>query len=63
MNPEYLQLLVTRDMPYGKDEGRLIANLPGNYLNSVMREINNTLKEEEARQLAIAIRLAQERGG
>ena len=32
-------------------------------LNSVMREISDTLKEEEARQLAIAIRLARERGG
>lgn len=31
-------------------------------LNSVMREINDTLKEEEARQLAIATRLARERG-
>ncbi|MDP2759571.1 MAG: PA4780 family RIO1-like protein kinase [Sideroxyarcus sp.] len=31
-------------------------------LNSVMREINDTLKEEEARQLAITIRLARERG-
>ena len=32
-------------------------------LNGVMREINDTLKEEEARQLAIAIRLARERAG
>jgi RIO kinase 1 len=30
-------------------------------LNSVMREINDTLKDEEARQLAIAIRLSRER--
>lgn len=30
-------------------------------LNSVMREISDTLKEEEARQLAIAIRLSRER--
>lgn len=28
-----LQLLVTRTMPYGKYKGRLIANLPGHYLN------------------------------
>jgi len=28
-----------------------------------MREINDTLKEEEARQLAITIRLARERNG
>ena len=32
-------------------------------LNSVMREITDTLKEEEARQLAIAIRLKRERAG
>lgn len=32
-------------------------------LNSVMREISDTLKEEEARQMAIAIRLTRERGG
>ena len=32
-------------------------------LNSVMREISDTLKEEEARQLAIAIRLSRERAG
>ncbi|MFA5372532.1 MAG: PA4780 family RIO1-like protein kinase [Sideroxydans sp.] len=31
-------------------------------LHSVMREINDTLKEEEVRQQAIAIRLARERG-
>ena len=28
-----LQLLVTRTMPYGKYKGRLIADLPGHYLN------------------------------
>lgn len=33
MNPEHLQLLVTRIMPYGRYKGRLIADLPGNYLN------------------------------
>jgi uncharacterized protein (DUF3820 family) len=32
MKPEDLKLLVTRQMPYGKYEGRLIADLPGNYL-------------------------------
>ena len=32
-------------------------------LKGVMREINDTLKEEEARQLAIAIRLNRERAG
>ena len=38
MNPEGLQLLVTRVMPYGKYKGRLIADLPGNYLNWFARE-------------------------
>ena len=33
MKPEDLQLLVTRTMPYGKYKGRLIADLPGHYLN------------------------------
>jgi uncharacterized protein (DUF3820 family) len=27
MNPEDLQLLVTREMPFGKHKGTLIANL------------------------------------
>ena len=38
MNSEHLQLLVTRIMPYGKYKGRLIADLPGNYLNWFARE-------------------------
>ena len=38
MNPELLQLLVTREMPFGKYKGRLIANLPGNYLNWFARK-------------------------
>ncbi|UFQ96087.1 DUF3820 family protein [Pseudomonas wenzhouensis] len=38
MNPEALQLLVTRRMPYGKYKGRLIADLPGHYLNWFARE-------------------------
>lgn len=33
MKPEDLELLVTREMPFGKHKGRLIADLPGNYLN------------------------------
>ncbi len=33
MNTEHLALLVTRTMPYGKYKGRLIADLPGHYLN------------------------------
>ena len=38
MNPQSLQLLVSRTMPYGKYKGRLIADLPGNYLNWFARE-------------------------
>lgn len=38
MNPEDLQLLVTREMPFGKYKGRLIADLPGVYLNWFARQ-------------------------
>jgi uncharacterized protein (DUF3820 family) len=38
MKPEDLELLVTREMPFGKHKGRLIADLPGNYLNWFARE-------------------------
>lgn len=38
MNSESLLLLVTREMPYGKYKGRLIADLPGQYLNWFARE-------------------------
>lgn len=32
MKPEMLELLVTRTMPFGKYQGRVIADLPGDYL-------------------------------
>jgi uncharacterized protein len=38
MQAEDLQKLVERTMPYGKYQGRLIADLPGNYLNWFARE-------------------------
>ena len=38
MKPEDLQLLLTREMPFGKYKGRFIADLPGNYLNWFARE-------------------------
>ena len=38
MLPEDLELLVTREMPFGKHKGRLIADLPDNYLNWFARE-------------------------
>lgn len=38
MNPEDLEKLVTRTMPFGKYEGWLIADLPDPYLNWFARE-------------------------
>jgi uncharacterized protein (DUF3820 family) len=38
MNPSDLQLLVVREMPFGKYKGRVIADLPGNYLAWFARE-------------------------
>lgn len=32
MNPEHLELLLTREMPFGKYKGRVIVDLPGSYL-------------------------------
>ena len=32
MNPERLELLLTREMPFGKYKGRVIADLPGHYV-------------------------------
>ena len=33
-----LELLLTREMPFGKHKGRILADLPGNYLNWFARE-------------------------
>jgi uncharacterized protein (DUF3820 family) len=38
MQAEDLQRLVTLEMPYGKYKGRVLANLPGHYLNWFARE-------------------------
>ena len=38
MNPEDLKKLVTQSMPFGKYKGRLLADLPGNYLTWFARE-------------------------
>ena len=51
MNPEDLQLLVTREMPFGKYKGRLIADLPGAYLNWFARQ--GFPKGETGRLLAL----------
>lgn len=38
MNADDLQRLVTIVMPYGKYKGRVLADLPGNYLNWFSRK-------------------------
>ena len=38
MKPEDLQTLVPLAMPFGKYKGRLLADLPGNYLTWFARE-------------------------
>jgi uncharacterized protein (DUF3820 family) len=38
MDHKHLELLVTREMPFGKYQGRLIADLPGKYLNWFARK-------------------------
>ena len=38
LQPEDLPLLLVREMPFGKYKGRVIADLPGNYLNWFVRE-------------------------
>ncbi len=38
MNPELLQALVSCEMPFGKYNGRLIADLPGHYLTWFARQ-------------------------
>ena len=38
MNTAHLEKLVTQQMPFGKYQGHLIADLPGNYLNWFARK-------------------------
>jgi uncharacterized protein len=38
MNNEHLQRLLIVEMPYGKYKGRLMADLPGHYLNWFARK-------------------------
>jgi len=38
MDSDHLQLLLTREMPYGKYKGWKIADLPGKYLNWFARK-------------------------
>ncbi|NYT58496.1 DUF3820 family protein [Alcaligenaceae bacterium] len=51
MYPEDLELLVSRTMPFGKYQGRLLADLPGHYLNWFAR--NGFPKGELGRLLAL----------
>lgn len=55
MKPEDLELLVTRQMPFGKYMGRPIADLPGNYLAWFARE--GFPKGETGRLLALMLEL------
>ena len=55
MQSEDLQLLVTRTMPYGKYKGRVIADLPGNYLAWFARE--GLPKGELGRLLALMLEI------
>ncbi len=55
MNTQHLELLLTRTMPYGKYQGRLIADLPGNYLNWIAR--NGFPKGELGQLLALMFEL------
>lgn len=38
MKPEHLPLLLTREMPFGKHQGTVIADLPSTYLSWFARE-------------------------
>lgn len=38
MHPEDLEKLVTWTMPFGKYQGRILADLPGNYLHWFARQ-------------------------
>ncbi|AHV91304.1 DUF3820 family protein [Bordetella holmesii] len=51
MDPELLNELVRREMPFGKYQGRLIADLPGHYLTWFAR--NGFPKGEIGRLLAV----------
>ena len=55
MQSEDLQMLVTRTMPYGKYKGRVIADLPGNYLAWFARE--GFPKGEIGRLLALMLEI------
>lgn len=51
MAPDDLERLVTFEMPYGKYKGRVLADLPGHYLNWFAR--NGFPRGELGRLLAL----------
>jgi uncharacterized protein len=51
LKPEDLQRLVSVPMPFGKYKGRLIADLPGDYLRWFVR--NGTPKGDIGRLIAL----------
>ena len=51
MKPENLERLLTVEMPFGKYQGRVIADLPGDYLRWFARE--GVPKGEIGRLLAL----------
>ena len=54
MNPEKLKLLVTREMPFGKYKGRLIADLPATCQRVIeLRRIQGLSQRETARILGV----------
>ena len=55
MNPEDLVRLATMPMPFGKHKGKLIADLPGNYLAWFARE--GFPKGEIGRLLALMLEI------
>jgi uncharacterized protein (DUF3820 family) len=55
MEPEDLQKLVTVRMPYGKYQGRLLADLPGAYLAWFARK--GFPSDELGRLLALALEI------
>lgn len=55
LDPDQLQKLVTLEMPYGKYKGRVLADLPGNYLAWFARE--GFPKGELGRLLALMLEI------
>ena len=46
MQAEDLALLLTREMPFGKYKGRVIADLPGDYLAEIAERLAGTALQQ-----------------